>query len=76
MCCRDCCTCECGGDKDGDNLSESLQEFLDTNKHPDSIRLMEFLKFFKRYHDANVLDREWYTEQRLLDLFEALPVNL
>jgi hypothetical protein len=73
MCCKKCCTCDCNFDEDrSDNYS--LQEFLDSNDHPDSERLTEFLTFFKNYQDPLVNDASWYTEARLLELFNNLRV--
>lgn len=69
MCCDNCCDCDncCNCD--------SLQEFL-TNNNYDSMRLYEFLRFFKSYNDPTVHDSSWYTKERLMDLFESLNINL
>jgi hypothetical protein len=74
MSCRDCCTCDCHEDER--EVNESLQEFLYANNHPDSRKLTEFLTFFKKYNDPLIYDPDWYTHDRLMDLFNSLNVTL
>ena len=66
----DCC------DEENEVISASLQEIIDTSFNPDIAKLQEFLTFFKNYHDPLIHDPDWYTKERLMDLFNNLPVNL
>ena len=70
MCCRDCCTCDCCDNNEDKALS--LPEFLDSNDHPDSTKLSNFLDFVRGYIDPVVNDPSWYTQERFISLYKSL----